>query len=220
MTMQRTFNIYFVDTDGTNNATTAPDKWVDKLGMPLAEYLASDIPNHVGIRFYSTRIKALEAATQFLHNGTIIDEPGTEQHTTAKAPQTAHKAVPNDSKYKWLLGNLENLQKRLLGDSAGYASTMLNRMRNTLNDYCAIRWFLFTSGELDLNESDILEDIARDIRATIRERMQERIRWQAKHIDETIEHRKKAGTYKGEFTTAVILANAYNDIFDEHDFEG
>lgn len=43
--------------------------------------------------------------------------------------------------------------------------------------------------------------------------MQQRIKWQAGLIDETIETRNNKGTYKGEFTTAVILANAYNDIF-------
>jgi hypothetical protein len=37
--------------------------------------------------------------------------------------------------------------------------------------------------------------------------------WLARGIDQTIENRKQNDTYKGEFTTAVILANAFNDIF-------
>lgn len=89
--MERTFNIYYVDGDGHNNATTAPDTWVKSKGITMADYLANDIPNHVGIRFYSTRIAALEAAAHFIKTGTIVDEAGTTQHSTAK-PEPAGEA--------------------------------------------------------------------------------------------------------------------------------
>ena len=66
--------------------------------------------------------------------------------------------------------------------------------------------------------SDFFADVfEQDIGQVLHDRMQQRIEWQAGLIDETIETRKNKGTYKGEFTTAVILANAYNDIF-EHEF--
>jgi hypothetical protein len=91
--MERTFNIYFVDVDGHNNATTAPDTWVKSKGITMADYLARDIPNHVGIRFYSTHMAALEAAAHFIKTGTIVDEAGTTQHSTAR-PEPAGDIDP------------------------------------------------------------------------------------------------------------------------------
>lgn len=47
----------------------------------------------------------------------------------------------------------------------------------------------------------------------LKKRLQDRLFWIADRLEDTIEARKKAGTYKGEFTIPVILANAFNDIF-------
>ena len=70
-------------------------------------------------------------------------------------------------------------------------------------------------GALEQYLSDYIADaFEKDLAQTLHDRMQQRIKWQACLINETIETRKNKCTYKGEFTTAVILANAYNNIFE------
>lgn len=92
---------------------------------------------------------------------------------------------------------------------------MLHIYRRNLDELCFERHFLCEIGALEQYLSDYLADaFEKDLAQTLHDRMQQRIKWQAGLIDETIETRKNKGTYKGEFTTAVILANAYNDIFD------
>ena len=107
------------------------------------------------------------------------------------------------------------LRKSINKDPAKSASTMLFIYRRNLNELCFERHFLCQIGALEQYLSDYLADaFEQDISQVLHDRMQQRIKWQAGLIDETIETRKNKGTYKGEFTTAVILANAYNDIFE------
>lgn len=218
--MQRTFNIYFVDIDGTNNATTAPDTWVKSMHKPLADYLASDIANNVGIRFYSTRNAAMDAANHFMATGTIIDEPGTAQRSLAMPP----KDEPGDNlDFAGILQErYDNLRCQLADDPAGHASTMLHPLRRHLDELNAVRHFLCDHGLIDMEQSMELGDGARDIADTIHDLLQKRLMWHAGMLDKSIATRKAKGTYKGEFTTAVILANAYNDIFDNQEtkFDG
>ena len=115
--------------------------------------------------------------------------------------------------------NLENrykaLRKKINKDPAKSASTMLHIYRRNLDDLSFERHFLCQIGALEQYLSDYLADaFEQDIGQVLHDRMQQRIKWQAGLINETIETRKNKGTYKGEFTTAVILANAYNDIFE------
>lgn len=114
--------------------------------------------------------------------------------------------------------NLENryktLRKSINSDPAKSASTMLHFYRRNLDELCFERHFLREIGALEQYLSDYFADaFEKDIAQTLHDRMQQRIKWQAGLINETIDTMKNKGTYKGEFTTAVILANAYNDIF-------
>ena len=110
------------------------------------------------------------------------------------------------------------LRKSINKDPAKSASTTLHIYRRNLDELSFERHFLCQIGALEQYLSDYLADaFEQDIGQVLYDRMQQRIKWQAGLIDETIETRKNKGTYKGEFTTAVILANAYNDIF-EHEF--
>ena len=115
--------------------------------------------------------------------------------------------------------NLENryktLRKSINNDPAKSASTMLHIYRRNLDELCFERHFLREIGALEQYLSDYFADaFEKDLAQTLHDRMQQRIKWQAGLIDEIIESRKNKGTYKGEFTTAVILTNAYNDIFE------
>lgn len=108
----------------------------------------------------------------------------------------------------------KSLRKSINKDPAKNASTMLHIYRRNLDELCFERHFLCQIGALEQYLSDYLADcFEQDIGQVLHDRMQQRIKWQAERINETIEARKNKGTYKGEFTTAVILANAYNDIF-------
>lgn len=114
--------------------------------------------------------------------------------------------------------NLENrykaLRKAINNDPAKSASSMLHIYRTNLDELRFERLLLREIGALEQYLSDYLADaFEKDLAQTLHDRMQQRIKWQAGLIDETIDTRKNKGTYKGEFTTAVILANAYNDIF-------
>lgn len=127
----------------------------------------------------------------------------------------------NEKNVKYLEKELTNLKQRLETDRAGFASTMLHSIRRRLDELVTIRRFLFQYGKLDLENVEWLEEIERPIFEIIKNRLQDRIFWIAHQIDDTIEARKKKGTYKDDFTTSVIIANAFNDIFNsEFDFEG
>lgn len=110
---------------------------------------------------------------------------------------------------------LNALQKDIEKDNADYASTMLHRYRRRLDEIDSIRYFLHEQNKI--YDTDGIDDQISDIRKTIHERLEKRIAWQAGLIEQTIASRKSKGTYKGEFTTEVILANAYNDIFEATD---
>ena len=115
---------------------------------------------------------------------------------------------------------LDALQKDIEKDNADYASTMLHRYRRRLDEIDSIRYFLLEQNKI--YDIDGIDDQIKDIRKTIHERLEKRIAWQAGLIEQTIASRKSKGAYKGEFTTATILANAYNDIFHavDHTFSG
>ena len=125
----------------------------------------------------------------------------------------------NIEEIKRRAANLENryksLRKTINNDPAKSASTMLHIYRRNLDELRFERHFLCEIGALEQYLSDNLKDaFEKDLEQTLHDRMQQRIKWQAGLINETIQTRKNKGTYKGEFTTAVILANAYNDIFE------
>jgi len=90
---------------------------------------------------------------------------------------------------------------------------MLHYARNRLEELAENKRFLFSLGAIDIDEEEFLNDDIKEISDIIKARLQERLFWIADRLEDTIEARKKAGTYKGEFTIPVILANAFNDIF-------
>ena len=116
---------------------------------------------------------------------------------------------------EYLETRLDALQMDLYHDKADYASTSLHRFRRRLDEISSIRLFLLEQNKI--YDIDGIDDQINDIRKTIHERLEKRIQWQAGLIDQTISKRKLEGTYKDEFTTQVILANAYNDIFQAED---
>ena len=116
---------------------------------------------------------------------------------------------------EYLETRLDALQMDLYHDKADYASTSLHRFRRRLDEISSIRLFLLEQNKI--YDIDGIDDQIKDIRKTIHERLEKRIQWQAGLIEQTIASRKSKGTYKGEFTTEVILANAYNDIFNATD---
>lgn len=116
---------------------------------------------------------------------------------------------------EYLEVRLDALQKDIKKDKADYASTMLHRYRQRLDEIDSIRRFLLEQNKI--YDIDGIDDQIIDIRMAIHERLEKRITWQANLIEQTIASRKNKGTYKGEFTTEVILANAYNDIFEAID---
>ena len=116
---------------------------------------------------------------------------------------------------EYLEVRLDALQKDVEKDKADYASTMLHRYRQRLDEIDSIRRFLLEQNKI--YDIDGIDDQIIDIRRAIHERLEKRITWQANLIEQTIASRKNKGTYKGEFTTEVILANAYNDILEATD---
>ena len=113
--------------------------------------------------------------------------------------------------------NLANRYKKLLADikadAAGYASTQLHFFRTRLDELNGIKTDYLCQNQITIEQNRFINELAKEINEIIKNRLQERILWIARGIDRTIESRKQKGTYKGEFTTAVILANAFNDIF-------
>ena len=118
---------------------------------------------------------------------------------------------------EYLKNNIDRLLDNIKKDPANYASTMLHRFREQLNDIEAVKTFLIYDGKIDFTETREINESISEIRKIIHELLEKRIYWQAGLIEETIASRKSNGTYKGEFTTEVILANAYNDIFEATD---
>jgi hypothetical protein len=112
----------------------------------------------------------------------------------------------HEKRYKALLEDLEN-------DDAGYASTQLHFFRTRCDELDTLTHHLFLTDVITFDQVSDIKYLSRRAHEIIKNRLQERILWLARGIDQTIENRKQNDTYKGEFTTAVILANAFNDIF-------
>lgn len=103
---------------------------------------------------------------------------------------------------------LESLQK----DEAGFASTQLHYTRDRFNELKGIQNYLVNHSLISIDENSAFWDIRKEITEVIQKRLQERLLWLARGINESIEIRKQKGIYAGEFDTATILANAFNDI--------
>lgn len=120
--------------------------------------------------------------------------------------EKSKRAEKFEKRYKSLLEDLKN-------DDAGYASTQLHFFRARLDELDTLTHNQFLADAINFDQETDLKYFSREAREIIKNRLQERILWLARGIDQTIEKRKQKGTYKGEFTTAVILTNAFNDIF-------
>ena len=103
---------------------------------------------------------------------------------------------------------LEMLQK----DKDGFASTQLHYVRDRMAELHGTRLYLLNKSLITPEENLDLNEPAKELNETIQKRLQYRILWLARGIDESISIRKAKGVYKGEFDTATILANAFNDI--------
>ena len=114
--------------------------------------------------------------------------------------------------YENLKHSYNKLLETLQEDSAGYASTQLHYVRQRTIELSGAKSYLLNHSLITPEESLDLNDIAREINEILQKQLQERILWIAKGIDKTIEIRKQKGVYAGEFDTATILANAFNDI--------
>lgn len=121
-----------------------------------------------------------------------------------------------------LMEDIIRLKKCVQEDSAGAASSVLHKWRKRFEELTERAWFMCYELHLfDNSEMEIFREEKNDVGKLIAKRLQDRIYWMAKIIDGDIEKMKKNGTYKGQFTTSVIIANAFNDIFDkEIYFEG
>ena len=121
-----------------------------------------------------------------------------------------------------LMEDITRLKKCVQEDSAGAASSVLHKWRKRFEELTERAWFMRYELHLfDDSEMEIFREEKNDVGKLIATRLQDRIYWMAKIIDGDIEKMKKKDTYKGQFTTSVILANAFNDVFDkEINFEG
>ena len=120
--------------------------------------------------------------------------------------EKSKRAEKLEKRYKSLLEDLKN-------DDAGYASTQLHFFKARLDELNTLTYHQFLEDAITFDQNTDLKYFSREAHEIIKSRLQERILWLARGIDQTIEKRKQNGTYKGEFTAAVILANAFNDIF-------
>ena len=103
---------------------------------------------------------------------------------------------------------LESLRK----DKAGFASTQLHYTRDRFEELRGVQNYLVNNSLISIDENCSFQDVRREIAEIIQKRLQERLLWLARGINESIEIRKQKGVYAGEFDTATILANAFNDI--------
>lgn len=117
-----------------------------------------------------------------------------------------------DEQFKILVNRYKKLLADIKADSAGYASTQLHFFRTRLDELNGIKTDCLFQNQITIGQNRFIAELAKEIHEIIKNRLQERILWIARGIDRTIESRKQKGTYKGEFDTATILANAFNDI--------
>ena len=116
---------------------------------------------------------------------------------------------------KNLKDRYKKLRRLIKDDPAKSASTMLHFYRRMVDEIIFERRFLYEIRAINRSQNEYFKDcFEKDLHQIIHDRMNERIKWQARLIEDTINYRKNNGNYKGEFTTEVILANAYNDIFE------
>lgn len=113
---------------------------------------------------------------------------------------------------KYLQSGYESILENLKKDEAGFASTQLHYTRDRFNDLKGIQNYLVNHSLISIDENRSFQDIRKEIAEIIQNRLQERLLWLARGINESIEIRKQKGRYNGEFDTATILANAFNDI--------
>lgn len=115
-----------------------------------------------------------------------------------------------ENAYNYLEDRLANLE-RLFNDEheAGFYSTLFHGYRRAFEDYKAVRHFLFQDGQIEHYDVECLEARERKIEETINARLNERCAWIAKNLEKSMATPGKEGVY----TTSVILANAFNDIF-------
>lgn len=113
---------------------------------------------------------------------------------------------------KYLQSGYESILENLKKDEAGFASTQLHYTRDRFNELKGIQNYLVNHSLISIDENSTFQDVREEIAEIIQKRLQERLLWLARGINESIEIRKKKGRYNGEFDTATILANAFNDI--------
>jgi hypothetical protein len=89
---------------------------------------------------------------------------------------------------------------------------MLHSTIARFNEIVAIQQYYTCNDHLDMEDNSYLIEYRKPIKEIIKDRLQNRLIWLADGIDKTIESRKQKGNYKGEFTTSVIMANAFNDL--------
>ncbi len=118
---------------------------------------------------------------------------------------------------KYLQSGYESILENLKKDEAGFASTQLHYTRDRFNELKGIQNYLVNHSLISIGENSAFQDVRKEIAEIIQKRLQERLLWLARGINESIEIRKQKGCYKGEFDTATILANAFNDILG-HDY--
>lgn len=117
--------------------------------------------------------------------------------------------------YENLKRSYNRLLEMLEQDDAVYASTQLHYVRERMIELRGTKNYLLNHSLITPEESLDLKDIIEEIECILQTRLQCRIFWIARGIDNTIEERTQNGTYKGEFTTSMILANAFNDIIGD-----
>ena len=122
-----------------------------------------------------------------------------------KQQENSKQFEKHEKRYKTLLEDLEN-------DDAGYASTQLHFFRTRCDELDTLTHHLFLTDVITFDQESDIKYLSSRAHEIIKNRLQERILWIASGIDRTIESRKQKGCYKGEFDTATILANAFNDI--------
>lgn len=106
----------------------------------------------------------------------------------------------------------DRIKETLEKDHAEFASTILHQTIARFNEIVAIQQHYTCIDRLDMEDNSYLIEYRKPIKEIIKDRLQKRLIWLADGIDKTIESRKQKGTYKGEFTTSVIMANAFNDL--------
>lgn len=119
--------------------------------------------------------------------------------------------------------DLESIESDLqkIETSAGYADTRLHATRRRLENLIYTKTFILCyATDSTIDDFNGITERLYNADKKIKDLLQNRIFWIANGIDSTIAARKEKGSYKGEFSTAMIIANAFNDIFEPANFKG